>query len=101
VNDAMCGATYIDVADCFRIHEQIFKRDAKDDVDVKSLKLSLVFAHSGGNCTSILYLPVVLHLLLIFIYILYFLLLILFYCMINIKYLVRTTISLHIIYLLY
>jgi hypothetical protein len=53
VNDALCGATYVDVADCFRIHEQIFKRDSKDNVDLKSWKLSLVFAHSGGNCTPL------------------------------------------------
>jgi len=53
VKDAMSGATYVNVADCFRIHEQMFRRDSKKDVDVNSCKLSLTFAHSGGNYTQL------------------------------------------------
>ena len=53
VEQAMRGATYIDVADSSNIHEQIFKRDSKEDVDFKSCQLSLIFTHSGGKCTSV------------------------------------------------
>jgi hypothetical protein len=46
---AISGATFIDVDDCFRIHDQMFERDAKNDVDANFWKLSLLFPHSSGN----------------------------------------------------
>jgi hypothetical protein len=46
---SISGATFIDVEDCFRIHNQMFQRDTKADVDSNLWKLSLLIAHCAGK----------------------------------------------------
>jgi len=53
VDEITQGASFIDVADCCRIHQRMFNRDSKDDKDGEKWKLSLTFAHSGGNGVSV------------------------------------------------